>query len=120
MADGMADGPAARIVAAAQATQDVTDAAGRVPTVRRPGALDRLRLFKAAGAVLAGNPAWLGLATIAASVVALDGVPLPFPTTEGQVEAVVQRLGDHGIAAVSVVLAAMRTLPDPAADLAKN
>jgi len=120
MADAVGDGPAARIVAAAQATQDVADAAGRALTVRKPGALDRLRLFKAAGAVLAGNPAWLGLATIAASVVAMDGVPLPFPATEGQIEALVQRLGYHGIAAVSAVLAAMRALPDPASDLAKN
>lgn len=120
MEASMSDGPAAQIVAAAQATQDVADAAGRALTVRKPGALDRLRLFKAAGALLAGNSAWLGLATVAASVVALDGVPMPFPATEAQIEALVQRLGDHGIAAASAVLAAMRALPDPGSDLAKN
>ena len=120
MEAALRDGPAAQIVAAAQTTQDVADAAGRSLTVRKPGALDRLRLFKAAGAVLAVNPAWLGLATIAAAVVALDGVPLPFPASEAQVEALVQRLGDHGIAAVSATLAAMRAVPAPDGDSAKN
>lgn len=110
--------PGAVIVAAAQATTDVADATGRALTVRKPGALDRLRLFKAAGAALAGNSAWLGLATLAASVVALDGIPVPFPINEAQIEALVARLGDQGIAAISGALMAMRAAPE--ADAAKN
>jgi len=40
---------------------------------------------------------------LAASVYAIDGVPVPPPVTEGQVEALVSRLGDAGIAAAASV-----------------
>jgi hypothetical protein len=100
------DTPSGRIVAAAQATTEVTDPLGRRLSVRRLGALDRLRVFKAAGAVLATNPGWMGLATLAFSVTAIDDVPVPAPASEPQVEALVARLGDAGLAAVSATLAA--------------
>jgi hypothetical protein len=109
--------PSARIVAAAQATSEVADAEGRRLTLRRLNALDRLRLFKAAGATLAGNPGWMGLATLAFSVTAIDGVPVPQPASEPQVEAVVARLGDAGLAAVAAKLA---PAAPAAADHAKN
>jgi hypothetical protein len=83
------------------AARDVRDDAGRVLSLRRPTALDRLRLFKAAGPVLAQNQAWLGMALLACSVVAIDDVPQPPPSSEAQVEALVGRLGDAGIAAAS-------------------
>jgi len=100
------DTPSARIVAAAQMATEVTDALGRRLAVRRLAALDRLRLFKAAGAALATNPGWMGLATLAFSVTAIDDVPVPAPATEPQVEALVARLGDAGLTAVSVALSA--------------
>jgi hypothetical protein len=96
-----ADTPSARLVAAAQAAPEVTDAAGRVLTLRRLTALDKLRLFKAAGPVLAQNQPWLGMALLACSVAAIDGVPVPPPANEAQIEALVQLLGDGGIAAVA-------------------
>jgi hypothetical protein len=89
-------GPAASIVAAATATNTVLDGTGRKLTIRRSTALDRLRLFKAAGPLLAQNPPWLGMALIASSVVAIDDVPVPPPSNELQIEAMVARLGDHG------------------------
>ena len=49
-------------------TQSVTDSDGRRLTLRRLTALDRLRLFKAAGPVLAQNQPWLGMALLACSV----------------------------------------------------
>ena len=78
----------------------VTDSRGRKITVRRLNALDRLRLFKAAGPTLSQNQAWLGVAALAVSVTGVDGVPFPVPTNEHQIEAAVGRLGDEGIAAV--------------------
>ncbi len=97
--------PSAQIVAAANATSEVLDVLGRRLALRRLGALDRLRLFKAAGPVLAANPGWIGLATLAASVTAIDDVPVPVPATEAQVEGLVARLGDAGLAAASAGLA---------------
>jgi len=99
--------PSERIVAAAAAEVEVTDALGRRLRVRRPGALDRLRLFKAAGPVLAQNERWLGLAMLAFCVSEIDGTPVPQPAGEAMLERVVERLGDAGTAAVAVALAPM-------------
>jgi hypothetical protein len=107
-------GPASDIVTAAAAEQIVTTAAGARLTLRRLNALDKLRLFKAAGPILAQNEPWLGMALLASSVVAIDGVPVPLPATEHQIEAMVARLGDAGIAAVAATLRsdAVTTPPD--------
>ena len=96
--------PSASILAAAAATETVTDGDGHRLTIRRPTALDRLRMFKAAGPLLAQNPPWLGMALIACSVIAIDDVPVPSPATEAQIESMVGRLGDAGVAAVADAL----------------
>lgn len=97
-------GPAEQIVAAASAVLMVTDGQGRVLEVRRPGALDRLRLFKAVGPALAENERYLGYAMLAMAVSSIDGVPVPAPVNEGQLEGLVARLGDPGLVAVSGAL----------------
>ena len=83
---------------------DVTDTQGRRIALRRLTALDRLRLFKAAGPNLAHNDRWLGMAILAVSVAAIDDIPVPMPANEYQIEALVHRLGDSGIAAVATAL----------------
>ena len=99
------DTPSERIVAEAGRPLAVTDAAGRLLEVRRPGALDRLRLFKALGPALSGNDRYVGYAMLAYCVQAIDGVPVPAAANEGQLEALVARLGDAGLAAVGEALA---------------
>lgn len=96
--------PTAQLTAAAANTVVVHDEQGRELVVKRLTALDRLRLFKAIGPVLSQNNAYLGMATLAASVVAVDTVPIPFPVTEGQVEGLVAKLGDLGVSAVAAAL----------------
>jgi hypothetical protein len=98
------DTPAHRLVAAATAEFQVADGGGRTLTLRRLDALDRLRLFKALGAELSLNTPYLGMALLACSVTAIDGVPVPPPVTEDHLEALVRRLGDHGIAAAADAL----------------
>jgi len=105
--------PSARLIAAAEAAPAVTDAAGRVLALRRLTALDKLRLYKAAGPALAENAPWMGVALLAASVTAIDAVPVPAPATEAQIEALVGRLGEGGLAAVADALA-----PETAEDVA--
>ena len=97
--------PTARIVAEASAVSGVTDGLGRALEVRRPGALDRLRLFKALGPSLAQNDRYVGYAMLAMCVAAIDGVPVPQPANEAQVEALIQRLGDAGMVAIGQELA---------------
>jgi hypothetical protein len=89
------------VVSAASAAETVVDASGRTLAVRMLTALDKLRLFKAVGPVLAQNAPYLGMAMLACSVSAIDDVPIPMPANEAQVEGLVQRLGDHGIDAVA-------------------
>lgn len=96
--------PTERIVAASAATFTVTDAAGRELTIRRPDALDKLRLFKAMGPALSQNAGYLGMAILAASVSAIDGIPVPPPATEQQIENLVSRLGNTGLAAIGQAL----------------
>ena len=98
-------GPATRVVAEAAAERAVQDAEGRVLMVRRPGALDRLRLFKAVGPVLSGNDRYVGYAMLAYCVQAIDGVPVPAAANEAQLEGLVARLGDAGLQAVGEALA---------------
>ncbi len=103
------DTPSARLIAAAQAAPTTIDSDGRVLALRRLTALDKLRLFKAAGPALAQNHLWLGMATLAYSVAAIDDVPVPAPINEAQIEALVSRLGDAGINAIASALVP----PDP-------
>jgi len=92
---------------------EVIDARGRVLLLRKLSVLDRLRLFEAAGAELSRNDRWLGLAILAASVAAIDGVPVPVPASKAGIEAVVQRLDEAGLAAVAAGLS-----PEPGFDRA--
>jgi hypothetical protein len=79
----------------------ITDKAGRRLTLRKFGVLETLRLFKALGPELSLNRAYLGYAKVASSVSMIDDVPVPAPLSEADVEAVLARLGDDGLAAVS-------------------
>ena len=89
---------------------EVVDSRGRLLMLRRLSVLDRLRLFEAAGAELSRNDRWLGLAVLAASVAAIDGVPVPMPASKAGLEAAVQRLDEAGLAAVAAGLAPEKKL----------
>ncbi len=107
--------PSEAILATAGTAPVVTDAEGRRIALRRLSALDKLRLFKAAGPVLAQNQPWLGMAVLACSVTAIDDVPVPVPATEQQIESMVARLGDAGINAIAVALDAEPATDSPEA-----
>ena len=104
--------PSGRILDDAQAAPVAVDAEGRRIALRRLTALDKLRLFEAAGPELARNDHWIGMAALVVSVTAIDEVPVPVPTSKQAIEGVVRRLGDDGIAAVAAALA--EAVPDAA------
>ena len=93
-------------MAEARAPLTVVDAQGRRIEFRRPSALDRLRLFKALGPGLSGNEQYIGYAMLAFCVSAIDGVPIPAPATEAQLEMLMARLGTAGLVAVGEGMAA--------------
>jgi hypothetical protein len=92
--------PSAQIVGEGAGTFLVKDTRGRTLEIKRPGALDRLRLFKALGPSLAGNSQYFGYAMLAMCVVAMDDVPVPQPCNEGLMEGLIGRLGDEGLIAI--------------------
>ena len=96
--------PTETFVAGAHEAREIVDSNGRSLTIRRPTTLDRLRLFKAVGPSLSANDRYLGLAMLAFCVVAIDGVPVPQPSNEHQIEAAIDRLGDAAIAAIGASL----------------
>jgi hypothetical protein len=99
--------------------REVTDTEGRRIGLRQMTALDKLRLFKAAGPALSRNEPWLGMALLACHVCEIDGVPIPAPADERGIEALVARLGDAGLAAIAGALAPEPDARDVAAS-AKN
>lgn len=107
--------PSETIVAASLAPRTVTDGEGRRLALRRMTVLDKLRLFKAAGPALSQNGPWLAVAYLACSVTAIDDIPVPMPATEQQIESLVARLGDTGVAAVGAAIAADTAEPAPEA-----
>jgi hypothetical protein len=96
--------PSHSIVTSSSVVRTVECAGHRIG-LRRLNALDKLRLLKAAGPELAQNEPWLSVAMLASSVTAIDDVPVPAPTNERQIEAIVSQLGDEGLAAVADSLA---------------
>lgn len=106
--------PSVNIIQASLQTETIVDGRGRRLDIRKLTALDKLRLFKAAGPELSQNQPWLGMAMLASAVVSIDDVPVPGPVNEQQIEALVGRLGDDGIAAIarSETFADVDSLPD--------
>lgn len=104
--------PSESIIAQSIGTAGTVDSKGRRLTVRRLRALDTLRLFKAAGPVLALNESWLSMAALAFAIQEIDGVPVPTPATEAQIESLIERLGDEGLAAIADTLKDTDDEPD--------
>jgi hypothetical protein len=96
--------PTQAFVAAAQRTWDVTDSLGRTLTLHQLTALDRLKLFKAVPPHLADNRLYLGQACLAFAVTAIDGIPIPQPTNDAQIDGAIDRLGNEGIDAIGAAL----------------
>jgi hypothetical protein len=109
--------PSQVIVREAVKTVATIDGKGRRLVLRRLTALDTLRLFKAAGPVLAQNEPWLSLAGLAFSLLEIDGVPVPTPTTEPQIESLIDRLGDEGLAAIADTIKVQEESSDPKSNM---
>lgn len=118
---GDGESPAESIIKSAKKTAEVIDARERVITVKRLSALERMRLFASAGPELSQNQQWIGLAALAASVVSIDGDPVPKPGTRREIEFLVERLDDDGLEAVAqCYVESFGVQADELSDVAKN
>src|SRR5580658_5154008 len=104
--------PSATIITKATEQRSIVDSLGRRLTLRSLTALDKLRIFKAAGPDLAINQPWLAMAIMASSVTSIDDIPIPPPYSEAQIEALVGRLGDSGMEAIAQVIEPLCEIDD--------
>jgi len=79
----------------------IKDKRGRTLKVRKIGPLQRTRLFKLMGPDNSRNIPLLGHYQMAVSVIEIDGIAHAFPTTELQIEAMIERLDEDGLEAVA-------------------
>jgi hypothetical protein len=85
----------------------VKDSAGRLLKVKRLSALDRVRLFRAMGATDSENRMLGSYANTAAAVTEIDGSHVAFPQSSISLDALIQRLDEHGLEAVVLALLAL-------------
>ena len=80
----------------------VTDAKGRKITLRDLTVLDQVKMLRAIGPKQAENQPYYGMVESACMASAIDGVPVIMPANESQIDAVIAKLGDEGMAAIMV------------------
>jgi hypothetical protein len=99
-----ASAPASQQVQAAAAAEVlVEDARKRIITLKRPGILAQYRMVEILGES-AGNQTYLGMVMPLIFVAAIDSDPVRMPNNKREVDALIERLGEEGVAAVMVGL----------------
>jgi hypothetical protein len=93
----------------------ITDGRGRKISLTTPGPLAQFRLIEAVGES-AKNEVYMGMVLPLVFVSAIDGLPVPFPSTKAQLEALINRLDHDGIDAVMTAVNEMFGEQNPEAD----
>lgn len=91
--------PSMQAVAKAAAEHVITDAKGRAIKLKKPGVLAQFRLIEALGDS-AKNEVYMAMVLPLIFVVEIDGDMVLQPNTKREVEALIQRLDEEGVAAV--------------------
>jgi hypothetical protein len=110
--------PSVEVIAKATAEVTVTDARGRVITLKKPGVLAQFRLVEALGDS-AKNDVYMGMVAPLIFVSAIDGDPVYQPSKKSEVEALIQQLDEDGLTAVMEKAREAFGNSDPEGDRAK-
>lgn len=92
--------PSEEVIAKAIAEVSITDARGRTITLKKPGVLAQYRLVEALGDT-AKNEVYTAMVLPLIYVAGIDGEPVFQPTGKREIEALIQRLDEDGVEAVS-------------------
>lgn len=107
--------PTAQVLAKANAEITLQDSLGRTIVLRKPGVLAQFRLVEMMGDS-AKNETYMGMVLPIIYVVSIDGITVSPPAKKSEVEALIQRLDEHGIRSVMAgVVEHFGGLQDPAA-----
>jgi hypothetical protein len=96
--------PSKQVVAQAANEVAVLDAAGRTIVLRKPNPLQKLRFIDSMGDSSV-NPLWTSHVWPLMYVASIDGTTVPAPSQKTQIEALYQRLDEHGNEAVAQAFA---------------
>lgn len=107
--------PSEQLIKQASSEVTVTDAKGRVIVLKKPGVLAQYRLIEIL-ADSAKNEVYMGMVLPLIYVSAMEGDPVMQPSSKREVEALIQRLDEEGIAAVMEGVQANFGRSDPDAD----
>lgn len=108
--------PSQEVIQTATQEHLITDARGRSITLKKPGILAQYRLVEAMGAESAKNEVYMGMILPVIFVAAIDGVQVVAPSNKAQIEALIVRLDEEGIAAVAQGVQDHFGAQDPEAD----
>jgi hypothetical protein len=92
--------PSQTLVRAAASEATVTDSAGRVITLKKPGVLAQFKLIEMLGGTAASNSVFVTMVLPLIYVTAVDGDPISRITKRAELDALIQRLDDDGVEAV--------------------
>jgi hypothetical protein len=110
--------PTAQVVAKAAADVIITDGRGRAIKLRRPGVLAQFRLIETLGDT-ARNGVYVNMVLPLIYVSAIDDDSIIQFSKKSEIEALIQRLDEDGVAAVMEGVSEHFGKPDPATDKAK-
>lgn len=94
-----------------------TDSRGRIIKLKKPGVLAQYRLVEMMGDS-AKNEVYMGMVLPVVFVCEIDGDAVPFPMSKSEVEALIQRLDEDGLAAVMKAMEESFGKQNPEADKA--
>ena len=100
--DGHGETPSRSIVRAANAEEFIEDSRGRRLGVRKLKVLERLNMLKLIGNGNSDNLLYVSSVSPAFLVTSIDGDPVEKPTTQLQLDALVQRLDEEGLEAITL------------------
>lgn len=107
--------PSQQILAKAAESFTITDSKGRGIVLKKPGVLAQFRLVEALGDT-ASNQVYMRMVLPLIYVTEIDGQHATAPTKKIEIEALIQRLDEHGIAAVMDGVSQHFGESDPEAD----
>ncbi|AWI53212.1 hypothetical protein DEH84_07040 [Aquabacterium olei] len=109
--------PTQQIIAAAVREAEVIDGAGRAIKLRKPGVLAQFRLVEAVGDA-AKNAVYMGMCMPLLFVASIDGEDVEPIARKSELEALINRLGEEGVAAIMAKVDEVFGASDPEADKA--
>lgn len=109
--------PSEQAIARANTEESITDSRGRSIKLKKPGVLAQFRLIEILGDT-AKNEVYMSMVLPLIFVTEIDGDAIFPPTRKSEVEALIQRLDEDGVAAVHAGVIQKFGASDPEADRA--